>query len=173
VVGQIALGRFLRTAGFAFQIQNRPEPYGHTLDEAMAAGAVVVASPVGCFAERVRDGDNGFLVAGDQNDSAVHDLSAEIILDALSRPEQLERIRARGIESPFDWSEVACALEAHWGLLLDPDSSDAAPLIDQRCPNCAAAMRQFPDGVRCTACSFFRPAPGGGRRPIHRARYRE
>jgi glycosyltransferase involved in cell wall biosynthesis len=69
-----------------------PEPLGLAAVEAMAAGAVVVASAVGGLTETVEDGRNGYLVPA----GCPHALAAGLVraLDVTGRPTEYARLRA-------------------------------------------------------------------------------
>ena len=64
LLGQDRLWDEYLKSSFAMHLQARPEPFGLSLVEAMAAGCIVVASPVGSFPELVRHGETGLLVEG-------------------------------------------------------------------------------------------------------------
>ena len=82
-------------ATYAMQLQTRLEPFGITVVEAMAAGCLVVASPVGAFRELIRNGENGFLIDGDPANPEVLDRAAELIQDVSRNPSWCGRSGAR------------------------------------------------------------------------------
>ena len=105
----IALG--VREAGLAMHLQSIEEAYSISVSEAMAAGAIVVASPVGALAERIQSGKNGILVPGDHQSAEVAERAAEAILRLLRKPHRAEKIRRWAIESVVDWDDVALMWE--------------------------------------------------------------
>jgi glycosyltransferase involved in cell wall biosynthesis len=72
-----------------------PETYGITLSEAQAAGLVPIVTHIGAPAERVRDGENGFLVpVGDGK--AVADILLSLMADPLmANRGRLDTLRAQ------------------------------------------------------------------------------
>ena len=57
LVNQRRLAAEYKRSAFLMQLQTRPEPFGITVVEAMAAGCLVVASPVGAFTELIQHGE--------------------------------------------------------------------------------------------------------------------
>jgi glycosyltransferase involved in cell wall biosynthesis len=115
MVTQPEIARGLREASFALHLQSIEEAYSISVSEAMAAGAIVVASPVGALAERIQSGKNGILAPGDHQSAETADQAAEAILRLLRKPHRAEKIRRRAIEGVVDWDDVA----AMWERLLD------------------------------------------------------
>ena len=111
MVSQPQIAHGLREAGFALHLQSIEEAFSISVSEAMAAGAIVVASPVGALAERVQSGSNGVLVPGDHLSPETADRAAEAILRLLDKPRRAKKIRRRAMESVVDWDDVAAMWE--------------------------------------------------------------
>ncbi len=87
LLGQRALTPLLLRSTYAMQMQDREEPYGLTVIEAMRAGLVVVASPVGALPELLADGENGMIVQGDHREPSVRRAAADAILKLHANPD--------------------------------------------------------------------------------------
>jgi len=107
LVGQRLLTRELLQCGFALQMQARPEPGALAIVEAMRAGCILIASPVGCVAEMVRDDGDGFLLPGDHTRAAVRDRAADIILQLVEDRERATAVRRRAQCIPWDTDTMA------------------------------------------------------------------
>jgi len=97
-----------------------PETYGITLSEAQAAGLVPIVTDIGAPAERVRDGENGFLVpVGDGK--AV----ADILLSLAADRGRLDTLRAHLPAAPgIDGYGFVSGLEdVYAGLALKPGAA--------------------------------------------------
>ena len=79
LINQRRLSTEYKRSSFLVQLQTRPEPFGIVVVEAMAAGCLVLASPVGAFPELIDHGENGFLLPGDPASPETHDRAAELI----------------------------------------------------------------------------------------------
>jgi glycosyltransferase involved in cell wall biosynthesis len=83
-----------------FVLPSVDEPWGLVVNEAMNAGcAIVVTDQVGCAADLVREGENGFVVPG---------RSAQQLAEALSACLEQQRYRAMGARS--------LEIIRHWGI---------------------------------------------------------
>lgn len=107
MVSQIEIARGLQEAGFALHLQSIEEAYSISVSEAMAAGSIVVASPVGALAERIQSGRNGILVTGDHLARETADAAAEAIGRLIEKPRRAEKIRRRAMSNVVDWDGVA------------------------------------------------------------------
>jgi glycogen synthase len=147
-------GEYKRSA-FSLQLQTRLEPFGITVVEAMAAGCLVVASPVGSYNELIQNGENGFLVEGDPASPETIERAAALIWD-LSRDDALMRkIRRQAFTTPFDWDVLAEVWEAHLGWLMDREKARGLEPPWARCRECRGASLMLADGYHCTACGYF------------------
>ena len=71
--------------------------------EAMAAGCLVVASPVGAFLELIQHGEIGFLIDGDPAEPGTVRRAAELILALSEKPGWVRKIRHQASCTPLDW----------------------------------------------------------------------
>ena len=100
IVGQKELARALSAGSFALHLQTREEPFGIALRECMAAGCIVLASPVGAYPELIEDGYNGFLLPGPPHDPAVHRRAAQAILTIAGNAGYAEFLRRNSVAIP-------------------------------------------------------------------------
>lgn len=119
LVSQPEIASELRKAGFALHLQAIPEAFSISVSEAMAAGAIVVASPVGALAERIGSGRNGILIKGDYRDDRTIRRAARGVAGLVAHRRRADRIRRAAITSVPDWDDVAGMWE-HW-LADNPD----------------------------------------------------
>ena len=163
LIDQRRLAAEYKRSAFSLQLQTRLEPFGITVVEAMAAGCLVVASPVGSYNELIQNGENGFLVEGDPASPETLERAAALIWD-LSRDDALMRkIRRQAFTTPFDWDVLAEVWEAHLGWLADREKARGLEATWARCRECGAASLMLADGYHCTACGYYAPscAPWG------------
>jgi glycosyltransferase involved in cell wall biosynthesis len=146
LVGQRRMAAEFKRSAFSLQLQTRLEPFGITIVEAMAAGCIVVASPVGSYPELIRNGENGFLVEGIEH-------AAELIWNVGHNPELMRSIRRRAFETPIEWDTVAQVWESHFEWLVGGGRTLEAEWA--RCLECGASCLMLPDGYHCTACGNF------------------
>src|SRR6185369_907670 len=106
LINQRRLSGEYKRSGFLVQLQTRPEPFGIVVVEAMAAGCLVVASPVGAFPELIEHGENGFLVSGDPASLETQKQAAELIREVSGNASRVEKIRKRALKTPFDWGTI-------------------------------------------------------------------
>jgi glycosyltransferase involved in cell wall biosynthesis len=95
LLNQRLLATWLMTCGCMVYLQSRLEPFGIAVAEALAAGAVPVASPVGAHPEIIESGHTGFLVEGDAGSSRTHRQAAEIVRALALDPTVSEPMRRR------------------------------------------------------------------------------
>lgn len=158
LMGQRALARELQGGGFAFHLQTRLEPFGIALVEAMAAGCIPLASPVGAHPEIVRHGHNGFLLAGDPADGETIRRAAEVVLRVAGEPDFADYLRRNARAAPLTWDQVAAAWERHWTWALGEgrmESRDRPPEGAGACPECGGAWLLAADGYHCTGCGNY------------------
>jgi glycosyltransferase involved in cell wall biosynthesis len=165
LINQRTLAAEYRRSGFAMQLQTRPEPFGITVVEAMAAGCLVVASPVGAFTELIQNGANGFLVEGDPCTEEVQDRAAELIRAVTEDIALVRNIREQARRTPYDWDTIAQVWEAHLLWLLYRDGASRLEAAWARCLECGASSLALADGYHCTLCGYFARncAPYGAR----------
>ena len=92
------LASYYRAADM-FVLASWYEGWGRTVVEAMAAGCLVVCTPVGCVPELVADGVNGYVVSQD-DDAAL----ARAIRRAYEHPAMRRAVAARGRETALSFS---------------------------------------------------------------------
>jgi glycosyltransferase involved in cell wall biosynthesis len=151
LIGQDRLWDEYRAAGFALHLQPGADAFGISLVEAMAAGAIVVASPNGSFPELVRDGETGYLISGHPSEPVTLRAAADAILRTVADRSLARRIQTNARRFPLDWSTVARAFLEHWEWLRQgrPERPTAG-----RC-ECGGAQLRFADGLHCPACSRY------------------
>ena len=145
LLGQRALFERFEQAAFVIQLQEVQEGFGISVAEAMAAGCLVVASPVGAYTETIQHGFNGFLVSSEEQ-------AIEVILDLMARPGIVERVRHNAALSPLDWDTVAATWIGHWEWLLGGKKLVADRW---RCTLCARPALPLADGYHCTVCGEY------------------
>ena len=155
LINQQALAAQYKRSAFLLQLQTRREPFGIIVVEAMAAGCLVLASPVGAFPELIQHGENGFLVDGDPSHSETLDRAAELIRDVCQKPALLRQIRRRALATPFNWDTLAQVWESHLHWLMDPKGSQNLEADWARCLECGAVTLSLADGYHCTGCGYF------------------
>lgn len=154
-VGQKQVAKELLNSSFALCLQARREPFGFALTEAMRAGCIVVASPVGAFPELVRDGVDGFLVSGSAESGATLERAAEIILGCARDPGTTRLIRQAASDIPWTADRMALSWLEHWAYLLGEHPSRAE---SGECRTCGGQTLVLTDGQHCTACGRFQPS---------------
>jgi len=166
LVGQRRMAAEFKRSAFSLQLQTRLEPFGITIVEAMAAGCIVVASPVGSYPELIRNGENGFLVEGDPADPDTVERTAELIWSVSRDAALMRKIRRRAYDAPMEWDTVAQV----WGAHLEWLTGGARALEAEwaRCLECGASSLTLADGYHCTACGYFSRscAPWKSNRPV-------
>lgn len=156
LVGQADLATELRRSGFALYLQTRREPFGIAIAEALAAGCVTIASPVGAHPEIVDHERTGFLLAGDPSAPSTHERAAALIRTVVNRPDLATRIAHDARAAPLDWGTVAATWEQYWSWLAAGRPEDAA--TDARgCGECGEPALLLDDGRHCVACGGYRP----------------
>jgi glycosyltransferase involved in cell wall biosynthesis len=152
LVGQAALALELIRSAFSLHLQTREEPGSLAIVEAQRAGCVIVGSPVGCFPEYVRDGEEGFLVHGDPLSADVQAKAARLVLEVSRDPEMLTRVRRAALSAAMSCDLLARVWSADWDRRLGADLSDAA---QPACPACGGATVLLADGLHCRECGTF------------------
>lgn len=156
LLGQAALATELHRSGFALYLQTRREPFGIAIAEALAAGCVTIASPVGAHPEIVAHERTGFLLAGDPSAPATHERAAALIRAVVNRPDLASRVARDARAAPLDWDAVAATWAQYWTWLAAGRPEDAA--TDARgCGECGGPALVLDDGRHCVACGGYRP----------------
>jgi glycosyltransferase involved in cell wall biosynthesis len=155
LINQRRLASEYKRSTFLVQLQTRPEPFGIVVVEAMAAGCLVLASPVGAFPELIEHGENGFLIGGDPSSPDTQDRAAELVRGVCQNPELVHRIRRRALGTPFEWDTLAAVWEGHLKWMMDHKGAQSLEADWARCLECGSTTLVLPDGYHCTACGFF------------------
>jgi len=158
LLGQRDLVPLLLRSSYALQMQDREEPFGLCVVEAMRAGALVLISPVGALPELVGDGDRGIVISGDHRTAETHRAAAERILHLHTHPESGVRMAANARAWALDTDTLARTWTQDWLIRLG-----AAQPASVKCAHCGGVASRLEDGDHCVACSrFTRVVPGGG-----------
>ncbi len=158
LVGQGDLFPELLKCSFSLHLQSRLEPGALVIGEAMRAGCVLVASPVGCFPEMIRSGWNGFLIEEDPASVEAHASAEALILNLTESPEAAESVRRRAMRAPWTISRMAQSWVDHWDWWFGRVGALRQSALSQRahaCPECANPMEVFADGFHCMNCGFY------------------
>lgn len=98
-----------------------------TVIEAMRAGRIVLASPVGAYLEIVTHGKNGFLIPGDPLGVPTRRVAVSLILELVRNPEYSDYLRRNALQTPLSWDQVARTWEGHWEWALSAATRKATP----------------------------------------------
>jgi glycosyltransferase involved in cell wall biosynthesis len=150
LVGQARLATMLLQSTYSIQMQDREEPFGLSVVEAMRAGVVVVASPVGALAELITDGTSGILVLGDHLAAETRVAAAQRIADLHENGEARAHISGMARAWALDTDTLACAWSHDWMARL----GEAEPSLSQ-CLDCGGTAWRLADGDHCAACGRF------------------
>jgi len=152
--GQPQVLRALERSAVAILLQDRPEPFGMVLTEAMYYGAIPVASPVGAYPEIIRHGWNGFLIPGDHRSEEARSEAAECIHRLTQQPDWADTIRRNARQIPWDWDTQARVWVNHWTWVL---RGEGHFLEAQACTVCGGRLLQTADGPHCISCGRYFP----------------
>lgn len=155
LIGQRELAQQMQQYGFSLNLQAREEPFGMVLIEAMKAGCIMIASPVGAFPEIIQHGQNGFLVAGDHTDDTTQLAAAELILELVAQPDYCDSIRGNAKDYPFDWHIITETWTGHWDWTLGKRQLLSDQLDGKTCSSCGARLLSLADGFHCIGCGFY------------------
>jgi glycosyltransferase involved in cell wall biosynthesis len=157
LIGQADLAKRLLGCSFCVNLQERLEPGALVIFEAMRAGCIMLASPVGCFPEYIQDGRDGFLVHGSPDDPATHQRTADVIEKLILNHALSDYVRenARGIL----WDDVTVARTwmDHWRWFLAGEDLGALHSLqsDPGCNICGGSMLGLTDGYHCARCGHY------------------
>jgi glycosyltransferase involved in cell wall biosynthesis len=156
-IGQRDLAREMQGCSFSLHLQNRQEPFGMAVIEAMRAGCIVLASPVGAYPEIVTHGQNGFLVSGDPFSKSTHQAATDLILELVRNPEYSGFIRRNAVKTPLTWDQVARTWEGHWDWVFSRGVGETIlpTVVHGRCNECGGAWLLLADGLHCTSCGNY------------------
>jgi glycosyltransferase involved in cell wall biosynthesis len=154
MINQIKLAQELLTCTYGMFLQARLEPYANTTLEALSAGVIPIASPIGGFPEQIVQGWNGFFVQGSHNDPVTWNETADLIYELSRDPERLDRLSQNARQSTYEWDIVAQSWEQHWDRV-QPSNSEQGNVSTHACPNCKKQVTQSSDGYHCPHCGYF------------------
>lgn len=161
LVAQGRLARALSRSSVALHLQAIPEGFSLAIAEAMAAGCIVVASPVGANVEAIESGRSGFLLAGDHLDPATWRQAATLIHALTEAPAYAEYIRQNAKAMPWTWDRLALVWTQLWTRMLD-SSGSMATSTQTPCPECGhAEWLLMADGLHCAHCGLYRTGLDG------------
>jgi len=157
LVGQQELAIQMQKSGFCINLQSREEPFGMVVTEAMRAGCIVIASPVGAYPELVQNEISGFLIDGDHPQMAACQAAAEVILETMQDTANMTRMRAKAVSTPISWDIVAQTWEGHWDFQLNSSRGNIPAQMWQyaHCGLCHGRMLSLADGWHCLECGNF------------------
>jgi glycosyltransferase involved in cell wall biosynthesis len=150
--GQQKVLQALCSINFSMNLQQRPEPFGMVLTEAMLHGCLPIASPVGAYNELIRDRGNGFLVTGAHNSPVTQQKAASLILSLVKAPIYLEYVRHQAQAMPWTWDRQARVWVDHWDWVLCQRGETAQ---DYTCHFCGGCLLLWADGLHCADCGRY------------------
>ena len=154
IIGQRQLAREMQRCSFSINLQNRQEPFGMTLIEAMRAGCITLASPVGAYPEIIANGYNGFLVPGDHTQEPARQVAVDIILALTRNPDYVDYLRRNAIHTPLTWDTVARTWEGHWNWFFTGKQPPGTAGLGA-CNECQGAWLPLADGLHCINCGNY------------------
>jgi glycosyltransferase involved in cell wall biosynthesis len=154
LIGQGDLARQLVECTYSLQLQHREEPGALAIMEALRAGCILLASPVGCYPEMIANGVNGFLIQGDHRLAETRWAAAETIAALHQNSALREAVRQAAQAAPWSSDTMAATWEGHWdwwfgGSRREVGSSEA-------CLVCSGPTLSLADGLHCLDCSSYR-----------------
>ena len=158
LIGQRELAVELLRSTFSLSLQARLEPFGMVITEAMRAGCIVLASPVGAYAELIRDGEDGFIVPGDHQSESVRRQAAELIVALESNPGASGYVRRNAQHVIWDTDTMVRVWEGHWEWWFRKQSGNAyraLPAGMAGCPHCGGGRLWLADGYHCLVCGRY------------------
>jgi glycosyltransferase involved in cell wall biosynthesis len=157
LVGQQELAIQMQKSGFCINLQSREEPFGMVVTEAMRAGCIVIASPVGAYPELVQNEISGFLISGDHTLLTTCQAAAQVIRETMQDVGYMERIREKAASTPITWDRVAQTWESHWDFQLNSSRGNIPTRIWKyaHCSLCHDRALILADGLHCLECGNF------------------
>jgi glycosyltransferase involved in cell wall biosynthesis len=158
LVNQRRLLSELPRAGFSINLQAGPEAFGISLAQAMAAGVIVVASPIGAFRELVASGRNGFLIRGNPASASTRRAAAALITEAASDDAWSSYMRTNARAAVLGWGTIAAAWEGFLDWALDGRKRRRAQTAIRgvsACLECGGDWLPLADGYHCIGCGVY------------------
>jgi glycosyltransferase involved in cell wall biosynthesis len=154
-IGQEALARNLQKCRYGLFLQEIPEAFGLSVIEAMSAGCIPIASPVGALNETITNGFNGLFIQGDHENSNTHQLAAAEISKLTVNQRYSDFLVENGMRSVMDWKSVAEIYTSHWIRILDQKSNQLNSRVSDECPICGGYIYSLIDGYHCEECGYL------------------
>lgn len=163
LIGQRALARELARSTFSIQLQDRPEPGALAIVDALRAGCVVLASPVGCYPEMILNAVNGVLVEGDHMTAQARGQAVEAIRGLHTDHGRLERLSRSARSLPWSSDMMARVWSQYFEWRLEGERKRP----ESECARCGSTALALEDGRHCTRCGHYEllrsDGAGGGR----------
>jgi glycosyltransferase involved in cell wall biosynthesis len=152
--GQQNVFKSLLRANISLNLQERLEPFGMVVTEAMKHGCIPIASPVGAYSETIKHGYNGFLIPGDHSSTEVHRQAADTIIQIVQAPHYAEYLRKQAMQMPWTWDTQARVWEQHWDWVLG-EKGVTMHTAASYCRRCKGTWLLAADGYHCTTCGYY------------------
>ncbi len=160
LAGQRKLAMELLKSTYSIHLQSRDEPCPLSAVEALRAGCVILASPVGSYPELIRSGQNGYLIEGDHESDMVADQAADLILSLQRDRHHLQEIRWNARWTTWESLTQARAWTGQWAWCLDGGGENRTTRLNQGgCSRCGGDYLYLDDGYHCIRCSKYDARP--------------
>lgn len=146
--------RAMRRANFSINLQIRDEGLPLVGVEALHAGCLILASPVGGYSEIIEHGRNGFIVTGDHLDPSTWRRSADLIRHLLAWPGYAEFVRKNARAVVWDWTSMARTWLGHWDWIEAGSDASATTSVGS-CEACGGRLLGLADGLHCIDCGHY------------------
>jgi len=154
LIGQGDLARQLVECTYSLHLQGREEPGALAIMEALQAGCILLASPVGCYPEMIANGVNGFLIQGDHRRPEVRQAAAETILGLHQDAALREAVQQSAQAAPWSSDTMAATWEGHWDWWFGGGRREEGS--SEPCSVCSGPTLSLADGLHCVDCSSYR-----------------
>jgi glycosyltransferase involved in cell wall biosynthesis len=154
LIGQNRLAAELLQCTYSLQLQDREEPGALAIMEALRAGCILLASPVGCYPEMIANGVNGFLIQGDHRRAETRRAAAETISALHQNSALREAVQQSAQAAPWSSDTMAAAWVGHWDWWFDGGRREEGSA--EPCSVCSGATLSLADGLHCLDCSSYR-----------------
>ena len=162
MVPQHQVTQGMRLANFSINLQIRNEGLPLVGVEALHAGCLMLASPVGGYTDIVDHGRNGFLIPGDHLEETTWQITADLIQYLQKHPGYANYIRKNAQSAIWDWNTMARSWIGHWEwALADLEEAErrlSSELIGS-CGECGGQWLPLADGYHCISCGYYSLTP--------------
>ena len=157
LLNQRKLVREILQCSYSINLQDRLEPFGMVLTESMRAGCLVLASPVGAYAELVRHGEDGFLIQGDHQTEAARDQAAALIHRLTQSPDARAYVQRNAQRVLWNTDIMVRVWEGHWRWWFETQKQVSTQPADRSfvCPLCGGSQLWLADGYHCLECGEY------------------